>query len=161
MATPKSDPKFSKQRVFFLQTDKKTRFVEEKFIYHHSGNMFLIPNCRYHILFVGDMNQLLKKFYAFSLLNHTWTYSIICLVSNRFSGEICCKNVKCFSKCAEVTLFQQKKQRKERNAQYCKKALLRSFSMNHFLHAFLRPTRPTQALPEKLNMVNRIKLSWY
>ena len=68
---------FSKNRLFIsVNTYKKYLASEEYCIARHDDKMCSLPNCRYHIILIGNIKEWLQKLDAFCFNHNTWNVCI-------------------------------------------------------------------------------------
>ena len=93
---------FRKHGFISASKNKRYRVSKDYCITHHDDEMCFLHNCRYPIILVGNVKELLQKLDAFC-----FTYqSVDCLytfVKHRFSGNIVVKSGKQFQQRAVFT----------------------------------------------------------
>ena len=104
--------------------------------------MCFLPNCRYHIILLGNIEDLLQKLNAFCL-NYQPVDCLYALFKNRFSGKIGVKSGQLFDNLQRAVRFNQQIRRMERMPKIAKKRLLRRKYKKHLLSS-LQKTKSTQ-----------------
>ena len=67
----------SQKTVFlFLQTNRRNTLSEEHCIAHQDDKLGFLPNCRYQIVLIGDIDVCYRKWTNFVSHIKTWTVSI-------------------------------------------------------------------------------------
>ena len=94
---------FKKQSLHFCKHGKYI-VSEENCIARHDDKMCFLPNCRYHIILIGDIKELLQKLEAFCF-NYQHVDCMYTLLKYRFSGKIVVKNGQLFDNVQRAVHF--------------------------------------------------------
>ena len=138
---------------FYATFSKNNRFISgntyEKFIVskeycnaHHDDNMCFLPICRYHIILIGNIKELLQKLDAFCF-NYQHVDCLYTLFKYCFSGKIVVKSGKLFDNLQRAVHFNQQNRGVDRIPSIAKKRLLRKKYKKHLLSSFQK-TKSTQ-----------------
>ena len=115
--------KISEKSLFISATTYEKYIVCKDYcIAHHNEKTCFLPACIYHIVLLGNVQELLKKLDTFASLINTWT---VCIhFSSIDSVEKFLQRLdKCLITCnGQLTLI--KKQGSGQNAEHCKKETL-------------------------------------
>ena len=145
------------QKAAFSFLQKHTKKKSERRVLHYPPRC-LLPNCRYHILLLINVEELLQK-----LDPLCFTYQhVVCLYTlfkYRFKGILLSRVVKCLILCKEESIL-NKKQGSRQNDQHLKKRLLRRKYRKHLLSSFQK-TKSTQTsgsvIAERIKQVKKTK----
>ena len=69
-------------------------------IAHHNDKLCFLPNCRYHLILIGDIDELLQKLNAFCF-KYQHMDCLYTLIKHWFSGESLPWEDKCLIRCKE------------------------------------------------------------
>ena len=59
---------YSKNSLFISANTQEENIVsKENCLARHDGTMYFLPNCRYHIILIGNIEELLQKLNVFCL----------------------------------------------------------------------------------------------
>ena len=134
---------YSKNRLFTsANTYEKFIVSKEYCIAHHDDKMCFLPNCRCHIILLGNMRNLLQKLDAFCF-NYDHVDCLYTFFKYRFSGRIVAKSGKLFHKLQRALPFYQQHRRVERMPSIGRKRLMRKKYKKHLLSSF-QNTKSTQ-----------------
>ena len=134
---------YSKNSLF-LSANTYEKFIvsKEYCIAGHDDKMFFLPNCRYHIILIGNINELLQKLDA-SCFNYQHVDCLYTLFKYRFSGKIVIESGQLFDYLQRAVHFNQQNRGVERMPSIAKKRLLRKKYKKHLLSSFQK-TKSTQ-----------------
>ena len=133
----------SKNSLFnSVNTIEKFIVSKEHCIARHDDKMFFLPNCRYHIILIGNIKELLQKLDAFCF-NYQHVDCLYTLFSYRFSGKIVVKVGQLFDNLQRAVHFNQQNRGVDRMPSIAKKRLLRKKYKKHLLCSFQK-TKSTQ-----------------
>ena len=104
--------------------------------------MCFLLNCRYHIILIGNIEDLLQKLDAFCF-NYQHVDCLYTLFKYRFSGKIVIKTGQLFIKLQRAVHFNQQNRGVDRMPSIAKKRLLRKKCKKHLLRSF-QTTSSTQ-----------------
>ena len=128
---------------FYTQFSEKSLFISaktyEKYIVckdyciaHHADKTCFLPSCNYHILLLGNVEELLKK-----LDTLCFTYQHVdCLYTvfkYRFSGKVVAKSGQVFDNVQRAVDFNQRNKGVDRMPSIAKKRLLRKKVQKSFV----------------------------
>ena len=116
---------------------------KEYCIARHVDNMCFLPNCRYHIILIGNIKELLQKLDAFCF-NYQHLVCLYTLVKYGFSGKkSVIKSGQIFDNLQRAVLFNQQNRWVDRMPSIAKIRLLRKKYKQHLLSSFQK-TKSTQ-----------------
>ena len=129
---------YSKNSIFFsANTYEKFIVSKEYCIAGHDDKMCFLPNCRYHIILIGNIKELLQKLDAFCFnYQHQHVDCLYTLFKNRFNGKIVIKSGQLFDYLQRAVHFNQQNRGVERMPSIAKKRLLRKKYKKHLLSSF-------------------------
>ena len=135
--------KYSKNSLFIsANTYEKFIVSKEYCIAGHDDKMCFLPNCRYHIILIGNIKELLQKLDPFCF-NYQHVDCLYTLFKYRFNGKIVIKSGQLFDYLQRAVQFNQQNRGVERMPSIAKKRLLRKKYKKHFLSSFQK-TQSTQ-----------------
>ena len=131
---------------FYTNYSKNSLFISantyEKFIVNkeyciagHDDKMCFLPNCRYHIILIGNIKELLPKLDAFCF-NYQHVDCLYTLFKYRFNGKILIKSGQLFDYLQRAVHFNKQNRGVERMPSIAKKRLLRKKYKKHLLSSF-------------------------
>ena len=127
---------FSQNTMFvFANTYKNYSMSEKDCIVLHDDKVCFLPNCRYHIILIGDIKELLQKLDAFSF-NYQHVDCLYTVFRYRFSGKIFVKSGQRFDIVQKAVHFNHQSNGVDRKSSIAKKRLLRKKHKIHFLKFF-------------------------
>ena len=156
---------------FHTNYSKNSRFISantyEKFIVSkeycsadHDDKMCCLPNCRYHIILIGNIKELLQKLDAFCF-NYQQVDCLYTLFKYRFSGKNVPKSGQLFDKLQRAVHFNQRNRGVDRMPSIAKKKILREKFKKHLLSSFQK-TKSTQTsgsvFADRIEQVKETKL---
>ena len=138
---------------FFTNCSKNSLFISantyEKYIVskeyciaRHDDMMCFLPNCRYHIILIGNIKELLQKRDAFCF-NYQHVDCLYTLFKYRFTGKIVLKSGQRFDNLQRAVDFNKQNRGVDRMPSIAKKRLLRKKYEKHLLSSFQK-TKQTQ-----------------
>ena len=120
--------------------------------------MFL-PACKYHIVLLGDVQELLKKLDSFCF-TYQHVDCLYTLFKYRFSGKVIAKSVQVFDNVQQAVDFIHRNKGVDRKPSVAKKRLLRKKYKKHFFSSFQK-TKTTQTsnsvFAERIEKVRKTK----
>ena len=133
---------FSKNSLYIsANTNEKFIVSKEYCIARHDDKMCFLPNCRYHIILIGNTKDWLQKLDAFCF-NYQHVDCLYTFFRYRFSGKIFVRNGHFFDNSQRAVLFNQQNRGVERMPSIAKKRLLRKKYKKHLLSS-LQKTKST------------------
>ena len=123
-------------------TYEKDIVSKEHCIARHNDKVCFVPNCRYHIILIGNINDLLQKLDVF-YWNYQHVDCLYTLFKYRFSGKNVVKSGQFFDKLQKAVHFNQQNRGVDRMLSNAKKKPLWKKYQNYLLSSF-RKTKSTQ-----------------
>ena len=127
----------------------------------HEDKMCFLPNCRYHIILIGNIKDLLQKLDAFCF-NYQHVDCLYTLFKYRFSCKKVVKSGQLFENLQRAVHLNQQNRGVNRMPSVAKKRLLRKKYKNFLLSSFQK-TKSTQTsqsvLQTELNKIKRLNLN--
>ena len=108
---------------------------KENCIARHDDKLCFLPNCRYHIILIGNNKELLQKLDAFCF-NYQHVDCLYTLFKYGFSGKTVIKSGQLFDNFLEGSSFQPAKERSGQNAQHRAKETLEEKVPKTFVELF-------------------------
>ena len=134
---------YSKDSLFISANTYEKFIVSKKYcIAGHDDKMCFLPNCRYHIILIGNIKELLQKLDAFCF-NYQHVDCLYTLFKYRFKGKIVIKSGPLFDYLQRAVHFNQQNRGVERLPSIARKKLLRKKYKKHLLSS-LQKTKPTE-----------------
>ena len=134
---------YSKNSPFISANTYEKYIVSKEYsIAHHDDNMCFLPNCRYHIILIGNIKELLQKLDAFCF-NYQHVDCLYTLFKYRFSDKIVLKSGQVFDNLKRAIHLNQQNRGVDRMPSIAKKKLLRKKFKKHLLSSF-RKTKLSQ-----------------
>ena len=156
--------------IFYTKLSEKSLFISantyEKYIVckdcciaHHDYKTCFLPSCKYHVLLLGNVQELLKKLDTFCFtFQHV---DCLCtLFKYRFSGTVFAKSGQVFDNLQRAVDFNQRNRGVDRMPSIAKKRLLRKKYKKHLFSSFQK-TKSTQTggsvFAERIEKVKKTK----
>ena len=121
--------------------------------------MCFLPNCRYHIILIGNIKELLQKLDAMCF-NYQHVDCLYTLFKYRFSDKIVLRSGQFFDNLKRAVHFNQQNRGVERMPSIAKKRFLRKNFKKHLLSSFQK-TKSTQTsgsvFADRIEQVKRTK----
>ena len=151
---------YSKNSLFIsANTYEKFIVSKEYCIAGHDDKMCFLPNCRYHLILIGNIKELLQNLDAFCF-NYQHVDCLYTLFKYRFNGKIVIKSGQLFDYLQRAVQFNQQNRGMERMPSIAKKRLLRKKYKKHFLSSF-QNTKSTQTsgsvFADRIDQVKKTK----
>ena len=135
--TPRFYTNYSKDSLFISAPTNEIYIVSKEYcIAHHDDKMCLLPNCRYHIILIGNIKDLLQKLDAFCFI-YQHVDCLCTLFKYRFSGKNVVKRGQLFDKLQRTVHFNQENRGVDRMPSIAKRRLLRKKYKKHLFISFL------------------------
>ena len=132
---------------------------KEYCIARHDDNMCFRPNCRYHIILIGNIKELLQKLDAFCF-NYQHVYCLYTLFKYRVSGKNVLKCGRLFDNLQRAVHFNQQNKGVVRMPSIAKNRFSRKKYKKHLLSSFQK-TKSTQTSgsvsAERIEQVKKTK----
>ena len=127
---------YSKNSLFITaNTYEKYIVCKEYCTARHNDRMCLLPNCRYHIILIGNIKELLQKLNGFCF-NYQHVDCLYTFFKYRFSGKNVLKSGELFDNLQRAVHFSQHNRGVDRMPSIAKKRLLRKKYKKHLLSSF-------------------------
>ena len=127
---------YSRNSLFVSRnTYEKYIVCKEYCIARHYDKMCFLRNCRYHIILIDNIKELLRKLDAFCF-NYQHVDCLYTLFKYRFSGKIVLKNGQLFDNLQSAVHFNQQNRGVQRIPSIAKKRLLKKKYKKHLLSSF-------------------------
>ena len=131
---------------FYAKNSEKSLFISattyEKYIVckdyciaHHNEKTCFVPACKYHIVLLGNVQELRKKLDSFCF-TYQHVDCLYTLFKNRFSGKVIAKSGPVFDNVQRAVDFNHRKRRVDRKPSIAKKRLLRKKYKKHLFSSF-------------------------
>ena len=133
---------FRKKSFFSATTYEKYIVCKDYCIAHHNDKTSFLPSSKYHILLLGNVEELLKKLgtFCFTYQHVDCLYTIF---KYRFSGKVIAKSGQVFDNVQRAVDFNHRNKGVDRMPSIAKKRLLRKKYKKHLFSPFQR-TKTTQ-----------------
>ena len=142
-------------------TYEKNIVCKDSCIAHHYDKTCFLPSCKYHILLLGNVEELLKKLDTFCF-TYQHVDCLYTLFKYRFSGKVIAKRGQVFDNVQRAVDFNQRNKGVDRKPSIAKKRLLREKYKKHLFSSFqkTKTTRPVvQCLQNELKKLKRLNLN--
>ena len=134
---------FSKNSLFISANTHEKYIVSDEYrIAGHDDKMCFLPNCRYHIILIGNIKELQQKLDTFCF-NYQHVDCLYTLLKYRFSRKIVPKSGQLFDNLQRAVQFNQQNRRVDRMPSIAKKRLLWKKYKKQLLGSFQK-TKSTQ-----------------
>ena len=128
--------KISEKSLFISATTyEKYIFCKDYCIAHHNDKTCFLPFCKYHILLLGNVEELLKNLETFCI-TYQHVDCLYTLFKYRFSGKIIAKSGQVFDNAQRAVDFNQRNKGVDRMPSIAKKRLLRKKYKKHLFSSF-------------------------
>ena len=155
--------KISEQSLsIFATTYEKYIVCEGYCIAHHNEKTCFLPACKYHIVLLGKVQELLKKFdtFYFTYQHVDWLYIFF---KYRFSEKVIAKSGQVFDNVQRAVDFNHRIKGVDRKPSIAKKRLLRKKYKKHLFSSFQK-TETTQTcgsrFAERIEKVKKTKFEF-
>ena len=123
--------KISEKSLFIsARTNEKYIVCAEYCLAHHDDKTCFLPACKYHILLIGNVEELLKKLDTFCF-TYQHVDCLYTLFKYRFSGKVIAKSGQVFDNVQRAVDFNQRNKGVDRMPSIAKKRLLRKKYKKH------------------------------
>ena len=131
-------------------------------IAHHDEKTCFLPACKYHIVLLGNVQELLKKLDSFCF-TYQHVDCLYTLFKYRFSGKVFAKSGQVFDNVQRAIDFNHRNKGVDRMPSIAKKRLLRKKYKRHLFSSFQK-TKATQTIgsvfAERIEKVKKTKLEF-
>ena len=115
---------YSKNSLFISANTYEKNIVSKEYcIAGHDDKMRFLPNCRHHIILIGNIKELLQQLDAFCF-NYQHVDCLYTFFKYRFSGKIVLKGGQLFDNLQRAVHFNQQNRGVNRKHSIAKKRLL-------------------------------------
>ena len=140
---PNCSTNYLKNSIFISANTYEMFIVSKEYcIARHDDKMCFLPNCRYNIILIGNIKELLQKLAAFCF-NYQPVDCLYTLFKYRFIGKIVINSGQVFHNLQRAVHFNHQNRGVERMPSIAKKRLLRKKYRKHLLSSFQK-TKSTQ-----------------
>ena len=152
---------YSKNSLFVSANTYEKFIVSKEYCFaRHDDKMCFLPNCRYHIILIGNIKHLLQKLDAFCV-NYQHVDCLYTLFKYRFSSKLVVKSAQLFDYLQRAVHLNQQNRGVPRMPSIAKKRLLRKKYKKHLLSSFQK-TESTQTsgsmFADRIEQVKRSKI---
>ena len=152
--------KISEKSLFIsANTYEKHIVCKDYCIAHHNEKTCFLPSCKYHIVLLGNVQELLKKLDSFCF-TYQHVDCLYTLFKYRFSGKVIAKSGEVFDNVQRAVDFNQRNRGVDRMPSIAKKRLFRKKYKKHLFSSFQK-TKATQTsgsvFAERIEKVKRTK----
>ena len=128
--------KLSEKSLFFpANTYEKYFNCKDYCIAHHDDKTCFLPSCKYHLLLLGNFQELLKKLDTFCFI-YQHVDCLYTLFKYRFSGKVIAKSGQVFDNVQRAVDFNHRNKGVDRMPSIAKKRLLREKYEKHLFSSF-------------------------
>ena len=160
-------------RSFYAKLSEKSFLISattyEKYIVckdyciaHHNEKTCFLPACKYHIVLLGNVQELLKKLDSFCF-TYQHVDCLYTLFKYRFSGKVIAKSGQVFDNVRRPVDFNHRNEGEDRMPSIAKKRLLRKKYKIHLFSTFQK-TKTTQTsgsvFAERIEKVKKTKFEF-
>ena len=155
--------KISEKSLFFsANTYEKYIVCKDYCIADHDEKTCFLPACKYHIVLLGNVQELLKKLDSFCF-NYQHVDCLYTLFNYRFSGKVIAKSGQVFDNVQRAVDFNHRNKGVDRMPSIAKKRLLRKKYKKHLFSSFQK-TKATQTsgsvFAERIEKVEKTKFEF-
>ena len=127
---------YSKNSLFNSANTYERYILSKEYCFaRHDDKMCFLRNCRYHLILIGNIKDLLQKLDAFCF-NCQHVDCLYTLFKYHFSGKIVVKSGQVFHNLQRAVHFNQQNRRVERMRSIAKKKLLWKKYKKHWMSSF-------------------------
>ena len=160
---PSFHAKISEKSLFISATTyEKYDVCKDYCIAHHNYKTCFLPACNYHIVLLGNVQELLKKLDTFCF-TYQHVDCLYTLFKYRFSGKVIAKSGQVFDNVQRAVDFDHRNKGVDRMPSIAKRRLLRKKYKKHLFSSFQK-TKTTQAcgsvFAERIEKVKRTKFKF-
>ena len=157
--SPVSTQKFQKKVFISATSFEKYIVCKDYCIAHHDDKTCFLSACKYHIILLGNVEELLKKLDTFCF-NYQHVDCLYTLFKHRFSGKIIAKSGQVFDNAQRAVDFNHRNKGVDRMPSIAKKRLLRKKFKKHLFISFQK-TKTAQTsgsvFAERIEKVKKTK----
>ena len=134
--------KISEKSLFISSKHEKYIVCKDYCIAHHDDKTCSLPACNYHIILLGEIEELLHKLDTFCF-TYQHVDCLYTLFKYRFNGKIIAKSENVFDNVQRAISFKQRNRGVDKMPSISKKRLFRKTFKQHFMSA-LQKNKSTQ-----------------
>ena len=128
--------KISEKSLFIsANTYEKCIVFKDYCIAHHNDKTCFLPACKYHIILLGNVEELVKKLDIFCF-TYQHVDCLYTLVKYRFNGKVIAKSGQVFDNVQRAVEFTHRNKGVDRMPSIAKKRLLRKKFQKHLFSSF-------------------------
>ena len=155
--------KISEKSLFISATTYEKYIVCKDYcIAHHNEKTCYLPACKYHIVLLGNVQELLKKLDSFCF-TYQHVDCLYTLFKYRFSGKVIAKSGQVFDNVQRAVDFNHRNKGVDRMPSIAKKRLMRKKYKKHLFSSFQK-TKATQTsgsvFAERIEKVKKTKFEF-
>ena len=149
---------------FFISATTYEKYIvcKDYCIAHHNEKTCFLPACKYHIVLVGNVQQLLKKLDTFCF-TYQHVDCLYTLFKYRFSGKVISKSGQVFDNVQRAVDFNHRNKGVDRTPSIAKKTLFGRKYQKH-LFSFFQKTKATKTsgsvFAERIEKVKKTKFEF-
>ena len=132
-----------KSLLFSANIYDKNIVCKDYRIAHHNDNTCFLPSCKYHIILLGNVGELLKNLDTFCF-TYQHVDCLYTLIKYRFSGKFIAKSGQVFVNVQQAVDFNHRNKGMDRMPSIAKKRLLRKKYKKNLFSSFQK-TKTTQS----------------
>ena len=156
--SPAFTQKISEKSLFISATTYEKYIVSKEYcIAHDNKKTCFLPACKYHIVLLGNVQELLKMLDSFCF-TYQHVDCLYTLFKHRFSGKVIAKSGQVFDNVQRAVDFNHRNKGVDRMPSIAKKRLLRKKYKKHLFSSFQKTkTRQTSGsvFPERMEKVKK------
>ena len=148
-------------KILFISATTYEKYIvcKDYCIAHHKDKTCFLPNCKYHIILHGDIEELLKNLDTFCV-TYQHVDCLFTVFKYRFSGKVIAKIGKVFDNVQRAVVFNLRNTGLERKPSIAKQRLLRKKYKKRFFSSSQK-TKTTQTsgsvFAERIEKVKKTK----
>ena len=127
----------SSEKSLFISATTYEKYIvcKDYWIAHHNEKTCFLPACKYHIVLLGNVQELLKKLNTFCF-NYQHVDCLYTIFKYRFSGKVIAKSGQVFDNLQRAVDFNHRNKGVDRMPSIAKKRLLRKKYKKHVFSSF-------------------------
>ena len=152
------------EKSLFISATTYEKYIvcKDYCIAHHNEKTCFLPACIYHIVLLGNVQELVKKLDSFCF-TYQHVDCLYTLFKNRFSGKVIAKSGQVFDNVQRAVDFNHRNKGVDRMPSIAKKRLLRKKYKKRLFNSFQK-TIPTQTsgsvFAERIEKVKKTKFEF-
>ena len=154
----------SSEKSLFISANKYEKYIvcKDYCIAHHNDKTCFLPACKYLIVLLGNVQELLKKLATFCF-TYQHVDCLYTLFKYRFSGKVIAKSGQVFDNVQRAVDFNHRDNGVDRMPNIAKKRLLKKKYKKHLFSSFQK-TKTTQTsgsvFAERIEKVKKTKFEF-